>query len=523
MKKAILFLSLFVSTVSFAQQNTILLIADDVSPDYFGFYSNNDTSITPVLSNLAYNGVVFDHAWAYPVCSPTRASMLTGRYGFRTGMGHVVAGPSTNQLSTAETTIASILRNNAPIQYSTACVGKWHLHSQGGNLNNPSIMGYQYYSGNFAGGITDYYNYQKIVNGTVDTSTTYATTETINDAISWLDTIPTNQPFFLWVGFNAPHSPWHKPPNNLISNPNLPGTPGHISANRSEYFKAAIDALDTETGRLLQYLNTKGLLDSTNIIFIGDNGSPGQVTKNPVNNRSKGTIYNYGVEVPMFISGPAVINQGRRTTKMVSTVDLFATIADLSNVTNWNPNNVVQDSRSLMPIIKNQSPVIRGYQFSELFGQSASNDGKSIRNQDYHLIKFDSAGTQEFYNISNDTFETNNLLQSTSTMSNTDIANYHLLCDSLNSLVGGIGCLPLSSKGLDDRINNFSIFPNPANDVLYIQSPHETSTITIYDLVGKQLITETAHAIKQVDISDLNCGIYILNINNLHTLLFVKE
>lgn len=515
-------LFLFITNISFAQQNTILLIADDVSPDYFGFYSNADTAITPTLSDLAQKGVVFNHAWAYPICSPTRSSMFTGRYGFRTGMGTVVAGPSTNQLSTSETSLANVLRTQTSPQYATACVGKWHLHSKQGNLNNPSIMGYQYYSGNFSGAIQDYYGYQKIVNGTIDTSVNYATTETINDAIDWLDTLPANQPFFLWVAFNAPHDPFHKPPNSLITNTSLPGTTGHINANRAEYFKAAIEGLDTETGRLTQYLATNGLLDSTNFIFIGDNGSPGQVSKNPIANRSKGTIYNYGVEIPMFISGPAVVSPNRRTNEMVSTVDLFATIANLSGVNNWNPNNVVQDSRTLMPVIKNQAQTIRAYQFSEQFGTSGTRDGKSIRNANYHLIRFDSTQTEEFYKISTDTFETTDLLLSTSTMTSTDISNYHALCDSLSSLVGGISCLPLNTELTASRTHNFKLYPNPALDILNISSDETVTHIEVYDSQGRLILSKSAEHIQEISTKDLASGSYYIKINRLIVSPFSK-
>lgn len=523
MKTIFSVLILFISSVSFAQQNTILLIADDVSPDYFGFYANSDTAVTPILSDLASKGVVFDHAWAYPVCSPTRASMFTGRYGFRTGIGAVVAGANTNQLSTSETSLATVLKAQAPTLFSTACVGKWHLHAQQGNLNNPSIMGYDLYSGNFAGAIPDYYNYTKITNGASSAVTNYSTTEIIDDAIDWLDTIPSNQPFFLWVAFNAPHDPFHKPPSNLISRPNLPGTTNHINQNRDEYFKASIDALDTETGRLLQYLSTNGLLDSTNIIFIGDNGSPNQVTKSPVTGRSKGTIYNYGVEIPMFISGPAVVAPNRRTNEMVSTVDMFATIADLSGVTNWNPNSVIQDTRTLMPVLKNQSSTIRGYQYSELFGQSANNDGKSIRNLDYHLIRFDSTGTQEFYKISTDTFEANDLLLSVSTMTATDISNYHLLCDSLNNLVGGIGCMPLATNDIEKEYASLRLYPNPVGDIIYFKSEKEIDRISIYDAQGRLINTRVENNITEIETKKLAQGYYYIKINNRAVRPFIKD
>lgn len=514
MKTKLLLLFLLMAQVALAQQNTILLIADDVSPAYFGIYGSTDTAVTPNLNSLARNGVIFNRAWAYPICSPTRASMMTGRYGFRTGMGHVVSGPSTNQLSLSETSIAHVLRNQNATPYATGIVGKWHLHSQQGNLNNPSALDWQYYSGNFAGGIPDYYNYQKITNGVQSTSTTYSTTQIINDAISWLDTLPQGQPFFLWVAFNAPHTPFHKPPSNLISQPNLPGTTGHINNNESLYFKAALDALDSETGRLMQFLSTNGLLDSTNFIFLGDNGSPNQVSQNPVNNRSKGTIYNYGVQVPLFISGPAVSAPGRRSDAMVSSVDLYATIADLSGVTNWNPLSVVQDSRTLLPVIKNQGQPIRGYQFSEQFGTSATLDGKSIRNLDYHLLRFDSTNTQEFYKIRTDTFETTNLLLSVSTMTAADIANYHLLCDSINILLGGgFDCLPLSNSNIESLSNSFELFPNPVSTYLNVSFAEKITALNIYDAQGRAVLNKSGNSIQGINIENLAQGFYYLQVN----------
>ncbi len=511
------------SNLAVAQQNTILLIADDVSPDYFGFYANNDTAITPVLSELANKGVVFDRAWAYPVCTPTRASMMTGRYGFRTGMGHVVSGSNTNQLNLSETSIASILRNQTAPQYATGLVGKWHLHSAPGNLNNPNILDWQYYSGNFAGAIQDYYSYQKVTNGSSATDTTYATTSTVNDAISWLDTLPGNQPFFLWVAFNAPHTPFHKPPSNLISEPNLPGTNNHINNNQARYFKASIDAMDSEIGRLMQYLNANGLMDSTNIIFLGDNGTSNQISKNPVSGQSKGTLYNYGVEVPMFISGPAVISPNRRTNEMVSSVDIFATVADLAGASTWNPNNVTMDSRSLLPIIKNQTSTHRGYQFSEQFGPGTEpRDGKSIRNQDYHLIRFDSNLTQEFYHIASDTFETNDLLLNQTNMTSTDIANYHLLCDSLNALVGGISCLPLSNSTNSLSTQHCEIYPNPVQNKLFISSQYEIHSVLIYDMQGRLLISKKEENIKHIDTQTLSKGYYFIKSNHQSVRPFAK-
>jgi arylsulfatase A len=129
-----------------AQQNVLLIIADDVGPDYFGsFVPNGDTAIMPHIRSLADRGIRFTQAWASPVCSPTRAGIFTGRYPFRTGVGQVITNNMSPQLDTAEVSIARLLKSYAPLTYQTACVGKWHLHANvPAKRLNPNRMGYDY-------------------------------------------------------------------------------------------------------------------------------------------------------------------------------------------------------------------------------------------------------------------------------------------------------------------------------------------------------------------------------------------
>ena len=129
-KNLIIYFFLLQSAIGFAQQNCIIIIADDVSPDYFAsFGTTTDVAQTPNISALAQNGVRFTNAWATPVCSPTRAGLLTGRYSFRTGVGEVITNNATSQLDTSEVTIAELLQQHAPTLYNTGLAGKWHLHS----------------------------------------------------------------------------------------------------------------------------------------------------------------------------------------------------------------------------------------------------------------------------------------------------------------------------------------------------------------------------------------------------------
>jgi len=493
-----------------AQQNTILIIADDLSPDYLGLYSKTtDTANTPNIQKLISNGIQFTKVWAAPVCSPTRAGIFTGRYPFRTGVGAVIVNAASPQLDTSETSIANLLRKYAPTKHNTANVGKWHLHvATTSKLLFPNKMGYDFYSGNFNGQINNYYNFQRITNGKIDTVKTYATTQTVNDAISWLDTMNKAKPFFLSLAFNAPHSPWHLPPSSLCNTAGLSGTNSDINANPNKYFKAAIEAMDTEIGRLVAYLKANNLYSNTNIIFIGDNGNAIQVAQIADKSKAKATIYDYGVRVPMIISGPAVVNPNRKSDALVSTPDLFATIAELSGLNNW--KNYVKgktvDSKSLLPIIKNQSSSVRSWIFSEQFNvPTIANDGKTIRNADYHLLKLDN-GTEEFYNQTTDVQENNNLLKGT--LTNIEKQNYQFLCDSINKLVGKGSCelLDLKIKGSD----HFAIiFPNPVSNIIHITAKEELQKVTLTNLLGEIFYSGNS---KHVNVSEMPNGLYFINI-----------
>lgn len=498
--KKILFLLCLAGAVlprAAAQQNILLLIADDLGTDYCGFSKDaRDTARMPNIRSLLSRGVRFDNAWANPNCSPTRAGILTGRYSFRTGVGTAISGPTYAQLDTAEVTIGKLLKKAAPTPYATANIGKWHLNQQTQqSLNSPNYMGYDHYAGNFLGEITSYTNWKKVTNGTGPvTVTTYATTEAINDAIAWLDGLPASQPFFLWLGFNAPHTPFHKPPDALHTVPGLTGTQQHINQNPKLYFKAMTEAMDTETGRLLQWLSQTGRLDSTNIIFIGDNGNLKRVSQIADTSRGKGTLYEYGVKVPFVVSGPAVVAPGRATDALVSTHDLFATILEMAGLSQWPdfvPPGKPVDSQSFMPVLKNQSAGVRSWCFTEQFGPAPDpDDGKSIRNAAYKLLDFDD-GRQEFYHLADDPLEQTDLLVSLP-LSSDALANYTSLCNQLHALVGTDACQSTVSDTQPASPGEWTISPNPNTGLVTLLAPPSEDAPaekpSIGDMYGKCVV-----------------------------------
>ena len=519
-KKILLtFLFLVILNASKAQRNTILIIADDLSPDYFGFYENYiDTVDVPHIRSLLARGVRFKNLMSNPICSSTRTTILTGRYSFRTGVGGIVGGiGGSNQIDTAEISIPKLLKiHNSNIV--KANIGKWHLKQAvpTANLTSPLALGYDWSEGPFIGQLPSFTNWTKYTNGVSSNVTTYATTENVNNAISWLNAQSPNKPFFLWLAFNAPHEPLHLPPTGLHTYTNLSGTTADINAQPKQYFKAMIQAMDHEIGRLFDSLQMMNKLDSTDIIFIGDNGNSTRTAQIADIVKAKGTVYEYGVHVPMIIAGPSIVNKGRVSSALVNTVDLFATIIENFGYTNWQtqiPTNKPVDSKSLQPIIKNLSDSVRPWIFSEIFKLiTDSADAKGIRNINYKLIKFN-YGAEVFYNLETDPLETNNLLNGNLTA--TDIANYNYLCNEMTTLVGGSTfCQNVVGINGVDLQNELVVFPNPAKNNITVTVKKyllKNYTIELVDLFGRTLYRQenmlpaTAYLI---NISTLPKGLY---------------
>lgn len=535
MKKILTILFVFIINHSnFAQQhNVIFVIADDIGADYCGFYSNYtlynpilDTIAMPNVWRLLNRGVRFKNAWSNPVCSPTRAGMMTGRYSFRTGVGNAIGGVTTSVLSTTEITIPKLLDVYSPNGISKALIGKWHLQLPSvANYNNPYIMGFNHYEGSLSGGIPDYFNWQKITNGVATTNTNYATTEVVNNSISWISAQPTTKPFFLWMAFNAPHSPFHLPPVGFYSDTTLSGTAADISANPKKYYKAMVQAMDRELGRLFDYLQSSGKWTNTDIVFIGDNGD--DPTINQGSGSAKGSVYQKGVSVPFIISGPTVVSPNRSSDALVNTVDLFATALELFGFSNWQPqipSNKPVDSKSLMPILLNTATAVRPWAFTEIFKDTpTSGDGKAIRNTEYKLIKFDD-GTENFFDLTTNPTETINQNLLLGTLSTTQSTNYSYLCNQITTLVGGPQyCNALSVNNDALEANEIRVFPNPFHSKISLKSYSENENYELYSNVG-QLIYQ-GKSIENQDFSNLSNGVYFLKISDksTSTIKLIKE
>lgn len=388
-----------------SQPNILLIIADDMGLDATPNYSVGASKPNmPVLQGLMQNGITFDNVWAYPECSPTRASILTGRYGYHTG---VLSVSENNEIPLSETSIQKYLDDKTGAAYSHAVIGKWHLGgASNGGKNNPANMGVSYYAGFLIGAMQDYGNWQLTIDGVQQNCTEYATTKFTDLAIDWIGA--QKQPWFLWLAYTAPHTPFHLPPVNLHDRDNLPTDSASISANPQPYFFAMIEAMDTEIGRLLASMS-EAERNNTLVIFIGDNGTTREVIQTPYSKlKAKSTVYQGGVAVPMVISGSGVSRKGERETALINSTDLFATIADVAGA----GSTQVNDSKSILPLFTQTQTNFREFVYNELKGNGK--DYWTVRNTKYKLIEY-ATGSKELYDLSSDPYENTNLLQSTLT------------------------------------------------------------------------------------------------------------
>lgn len=511
----VLFLICFICNICIAQRDVLLIIADDIGTDYFSFYPGyQDTVSVPNIQRLFQKGIIFTHAVSNPVCSSTRTTILTGRYSFRTGVGAVVGGVGgSNEIDTSEFALPKLLNTFNP-SIAKANIGKWHLNnpSPAYKLQYPLYLGYNHYEGPFIGQLPSYTNWVKYTNGVKDSITTYATTENVNNAISWKKSQGAN-PTFIWLAFNAPHEPLHLPPTDLHSYTGLSGTTAHINAQPKLYFKAIIQSLDHELGRLFDSLQAMGRLDSTDIIFIGDNGNTMRTAQITDLTKAKGTVYEYGVHIPFIISGPSVVRPGRYCNALVNSTDLFATIQELFGNYTWQsqiPSVKPVDSKSILPIVHDLADSIRPWAFTEIFKITPDSiDGKAIRNKEYKLIHFD-YGKEEFYHIVSDSNESNNLLLGT--LNDHEIENYQYLCTELSNLLGTSNYCSSVSINENTITNSFQIYPNPFQNKLEVHSSIPYTSFILTNNLGN--IIAEGNQIQTYDLTAFPQGVYFLTIVN---------
>ena len=416
--------------------NILLIIGDDMGVETVASYGvGENPPMTVHLDDLASNGVRFTNFWAQPVCSPTRATIITGRYGFRTGIGRPVTnrgplpeppqipdwalpyvntetgggmgmgaddlqGLPRHGLGVDEYTLTHAFDANGHLGYSTAAIGKWHLaDADNGWHDHATRIGFDYFFGGLTGGVESYFAWTEVVGGEVTGATGYAPTEKVDDAIAWIEARG-DSPWFMWFGFNLPHTPLHTPPDNT-----------RTGTSDGEY-AAMIETMDAQIGRLLASIEPE-VLENTFVIFMGDNGTPsGNVTAPFVAGRAKGAVYQGGVNVPFIVTGPGV-QRGAVSEALVNSTDLFVTIMELAGIdpAETIPADVTHDSVSFLETLSDPTASPRDWVYAdEFFGgfEGVETADYAMRDERYKLMRFD--GVEEFYDLQADPYEHHDLL-----------------------------------------------------------------------------------------------------------------
>ncbi len=392
-----LLVSLFLCSGLFAQ-NVVLIQMDDVGIDKVSSYGMNGCANTPNIDSLANGGVRFTNCYSMPVCSPTRATLLTGEYPFRHLIGRAI--PLTQDFGLNPLN-PNLLPKALPANYTKIALGKWHLHAPSvGGAWHPIFCGFNMFYGSLENipQYGSYYNWQKTYTDNIQTftftNTKYATLDTADDLISAYSFASAQaQPFFIYCNFNAAHTPWEYPP----------GVTGPIELTGYKRSKAMIEYLDTQLGRFLSQIDW----NTTTVILLSDNGSPpGTIGGGNYFRGVKGTVYEGGIKVPLFIKGKYVTSSGIND-KLVNTTDIYSTV--LSIVTQTNVN--VYDSYSLQPMFSSNGTTQRTFCYSEYFNPNGTTTptilNKMVRNDQYKIVSTmtTTGPIIEFFDLINDPFE----------------------------------------------------------------------------------------------------------------------
>lgn len=368
--------------------NVLVILADDLGVDNVGAYGVDPRSAkTPVIDGLAADGVRFANAWSYPECSPTRAALLTGRYGRRNGIGQRIANTRVSrpwEIPDEEELIGELLHRAEP-RWTTAATGKWHLTNENteGWATDPQDKGFDWYSGPISNldaqgrGSGNYFAWEKTTNGTKVQSTAYVTSDNVDDALGQVRAMP--EPWMLYLPFAAPHAPFHRPPPELV--------PGEVGPDDPSLYRAMVQAMDREIGRLLDGMDPQ-VRSRTLVFVVGDNGTPRDAVLPPqLPARAKNSLYEGGIRVPLVVSGPGVTRPGSTSQALVHVVDVFPTLAELVGV---EPENPI-DGVSLWPALSDPSWSGREVLYAEMFSFNGPppyfRDIRAVRDDRHKLIR----------------------------------------------------------------------------------------------------------------------------------------
>lgn len=316
------------SSAAARQINVVVLLADDLGWADVGYHGGPIE--TPSIDRLAREGVQLDRFYSAPICSPTRAALMTGRDPLKLGIAYDQIHPWYNVgLSPDALTIADVFKLDG---YQTGLVGKWHLgHSLGHQV--PNAQGFDDFWGHLHTN-TDFYTHEREgghdlqENGTsVKAPGEYLTHLEGREAVRFIRERDPQKPFFLYVPFTAPHSPMQAPEATIAKYEALP------KAAYRRVYAAMVDEMDQQIGHILDTLDEQGIADDTIVLFFSDNGGSSIFggVNTPLRGQ-KGQTFEGGVRVPAVIRWPAELDAGGVMDQMTTVMDVMPTLVKAARV-----------------------------------------------------------------------------------------------------------------------------------------------------------------------------------------------
>ncbi len=403
--------------------NIIFVLADDLGYGDLGCYGRQDIK-TPVIDRVAAEGVRFTQYYANgPECSPTRTAFLTGRYQHRVGGLECAIGTGnvgryddairlreTHDLGlpVEETSIARMLKDAG---YATAITGKWHLGYE--PKFAPHLHGFDH-SFYCIGGGMDYFHYLDTVagynlflNGNPIRREGYFTDLATDEAIKFIDT-HADEPFFLYVPYTAPHSPFQGPDDYRPDPLPLDSPLWKQGQAPPDVYVAMIEHMDKCIGRILKVLDDKGLTQDTVVIFSSDNGGTGSARNAPLS-KIKGSTFEGGIRVPAVARWPGVIPKGVVSEQVCITMDFSASIVRIAGATV--PHGRELDGLDILKLVETGRPPRKRTLFWR--GRRGDRTWRAVRDGDLKYIRRTDGGRTEEYlfDLKEDVGEIRSLLE----------------------------------------------------------------------------------------------------------------
>jgi arylsulfatase A len=405
--------------------NIVLILVDDMGWSDVVCNKNNHYFETPNIDKLASEGMWFTNAYAAcAVCSPTRASIMTGKYPARIGITDWIRpteatvnpegyeGDASKEvlcpknhvfLDPDEVTIAEVVR---PLGYTTCHIGKWHL---GGSSFYPTVQGFDYNIGGTSAGqpprYFDPYNIATLPNRATGE---YLTDREADEAVGFIDNaVSQNKPCFLYMAHYAVHSPIQAKAD-IINKYQAKGLPPGLST--SAEYAAMVESVDDAVGAIMDKIDELGIRENTIVIFTSDNGGESAFTDNAPLRAGKGYPYEGGIREPWILRWPGVVEASSICTEPVITIDLMPTICEVLGVRL--PDGHIIDGKSIVPLLKQTGTLRRKELFWHFphYRYSQEVPYSIIRRGDWKLIKRYSGDKKyELFNLKEDPYEQNNL------------------------------------------------------------------------------------------------------------------